>query len=431
VETLSRDISERLRGDGDLAHLNRGQALSERGSVDRAISEIREAIRQDPGSAAAHNALGVALRRKGRSEDAVTAYREALRIDPDRAVTYHNLAVVLQALGRVDEAIACSREAIRRLPSLDDARLNLATALNERGNNEEAVAVLRELVRHSPDDYRAYSNLGLALCSLGRFDEAIAACREALRLKPNLARTHSILGRIYRFQGLLDQALAATREAIRHDPGLVDAHHQLGMLLLRKGEFQEALEAFRRCAELDPKMAAWWKICERLAALEPRVPALLAGEERPADAAERADLAQFCYFLGRYHRSARLFREAFAEEPSLSEDSRLGRRSFAGCAAARAGCGHGETPPSGVQERAEWRRKALLCLQAELQGYRDRIGAEGQRVRAFLQAWLLEPDLACVRNEDALAKLPEAEREAWRAFWRDVRAAIEETWEGR
>ncbi len=31
-----------------------------------------------------------------------------------------------------------------------------------------------------------------------------------------------------------------------------------------------------------------------------------------------------------------------------------------------------------------------------------------------------------IRDEAELAKLPEAERESWRAFWRDVAALLEE-----
>jgi hypothetical protein len=49
--------------------------------------------------------------------------------------------------------------------------------------------------------------------------------------------------------------------------------------------------------------------------------------------------------------------------------------------------------------------------------------------RSALRRWLIQPDLAPLRDEEALADLPEGERETWRAFWRNVRAAIQETWE--
>jgi hypothetical protein len=38
-------------------------------------------------------------------------------------------------------------------------------------------------------------------------------------------------------------------------------------------------------------------------------------------------------------------------------------------------------------------------------------------VQKMLGHWQADPDLAGVRGEPALAKLPEAEREAWRTLW--------------
>ena len=37
-----------------------------------------------------------------------------------------------------------------------------------------------------------------------------------------------------------------------------------------------------------------------------------------------------------------------------------------------------------------------------------------------LAHWKADADLAGVRDPEALAKLPEAERTAWRTFWEDV-----------
>ena len=39
-----------------------------------------------------------------------------------------------------------------------------------------------------------------------------------------------------------------------------------------------------------------------------------------------------------------------------------------------------------------------------------------------LRQWRHDQDLACLRGEAALAKIPEVERTEWRAFWSDVEA---------
>jgi hypothetical protein len=42
-----------------------------------------------------------------------------------------------------------------------------------------------------------------------------------------------------------------------------------------------------------------------------------------------------------------------------------------------------------------------------------------------LRRWKADPDLAGVRDEEALATLPGAERRAWRDLWAEVEALIE------
>ncbi len=37
-----------------------------------------------------------------------------------------------------------------------------------------------------------------------------------------------------------------------------------------------------------------------------------------------------------------------------------------------------------------------------------------------------DPDLAGIREQTELVRLPESEHKAWRAFWRDVAALLEE-----
>ena len=42
----------------------------------------------------------------------------------------------------------------------------------------------------------------------------------------------------------------------------------------------------------------------------------------------------------------------------------------------------------------------------------------------MIALWKADADLADVRDPDALAKLPEAERKAWQSLWADVDAFL-------
>jgi hypothetical protein len=46
-----------------------------------------------------------------------------------------------------------------------------------------------------------------------------------------------------------------------------------------------------------------------------------------------------------------------------------------------------------------------------------------------LRHWQTDPDLAGVRDKEAFATLPEAEREAWRKLWGDVEGLLQKVQE--
>src|SRR5205085_12541466 len=77
-------------------------------------------------------------------------------------------------------------------------------------------------------------------------------------------------------------------------------------------------------------------------------------------------------------------------------------------------------------ERSRLLRQALDWLTADLAAWAkvaDRPDAR-QRLRRTLDHWRGDPDLAGVRDEEFLTKLPEAEPEAWRKLWADVAALL-------
>jgi hypothetical protein len=152
---------------------------------------------------------------------------------------------------------------------------------------------------------------------------------------------------------------------------------------------------------------------------------VLAGNDRPKGATEGLDFAQFCYDTGRHAAAARLWAEALASDPKLADDRQAQHRYHAACAAALAGCGQAkDDPPPDGSARAALRQQAFDWLKAERSAWARLLDSGPPPVRAtiapVLQHWRSDPDLAGVRDPDALARLPDAERPAWRALWSDV-----------
>jgi hypothetical protein len=165
--------------------------------------------------------------------------------------------------------------------------------------------------------------------------------------------------------------------------------------------------------------------------LERRLPALLRGQQQPADAGERLTLAWMCQYHKHLHAAAaRFFGEAFAAQPALAENlGAVGGRYDAACAAALAGCGQGKDAAGlGEGERARLRRQAAAWLRSDLDAWRRLLAKDpkkaGAAVRKQLRHWLHDADFAGVRGAEALAGLPEAERQLWQQLWADVATTL-------
>src|SRR5262249_47033378 len=176
---------------------------------------------------------------------------------------------------------------------------------------------------------------------------AIACYQEALRLDPKFALAHNNLGVALLDKGELDGAIACCKKSIRLAPKYALAHTNLGHALRQQGQFAAALQALRRGHQLGSSQpgwrypsAAWVRHCERLVALDRRLPGVLAGRDRPADS-EAVALAALCQHPSKrlYATAARLCADAFAARAALAVDLTTASRYNAACAAALAGTG--------------------------------------------------------------------------------------------
>jgi hypothetical protein len=76
------------------------------------------------------------------------------------------------------------------------------------------------------------------------------------------------------------------------------------------------------------------------------------------------------------------------------------------------------------------RRQALGGLRDDLASYASLVKGDPKvkpMVRQRLAPWLQAPDLSSVRDKEALARLPEDERAAWRHLWDDVEGLRKQT----
>jgi len=416
--------------------------LSAMGSVARSEQLLRAAQHGHPNDFFINLALFMMLSETApRLEEAIGFLRAAVALRPDCSLAHFSLGVALKTQGRSHEAEKEFRQAIHFKEDDPTAHYILGTLLAKRGKRDEAENEFRRAIQLKEDDPDAHMNLGILLGQLGKRDEAEKEFRRAIELKEDDPGAHYNFGTLLAMRGKRDEAEKEFRRAIQLKDEDTDAHWGLGILLGETGNYDEAILCFQRVLKLlpldDPRRPQLEKsisLSKRLRALDSRLPGVLSGEVQ-VDAAERVEFAMVCLCKGRNAASARLFAEAFAQQPTLADDLSSKNRYNAALAATLAGIGQGDDASDlDNKERARLRNQALDWLQADLTAWAKRRQDDPKartEIQEELQGWQDDGGLAGVREADALAKLPEAEREAWRKLWADVDALVKELRDGK
>jgi serine/threonine protein kinase/Tfp pilus assembly protein PilF len=401
-----------------------------------AVGLLRRAVQRYPGDFWVNHRLGLALLKQKPADpaEAVRYLMAAMALRPDSRWTHYNLGNALLRKGQTDEAIQEYRAALAIDPKYVLAHINLGNALLRKGQTDDAIQEFRAALAIDPKDAQAHFSLGNALLQQRKRDEAIAAYRAALAHDPKHAPAHYSLGYALWKQGNLNDAITAYREAIRLQPEYAEAHCNLGHVLRQQGKYAEALAELRKGHELGSKRRGWRypsALWVQQAELELRLPAILEGRDKPADSIECLALARMCLSAKkRCVAAVRFYEEAFAADPKLADDMRQLHRYNAACAAALAGCGQGQDADQlDMKERVRLRQQARDWLKADLALWARQAASDDPKARAVgqrqLKRWQTDADLAGIRDNDAVMKLPAEEQEACRKLWVEVETLLQ------
>jgi hypothetical protein len=261
-------------------------------------------------------------------------------------------------------------------------------------------------------------------------DRAVAPLHEAVRLKPDDVEAHAILGRTLFVQGKLDEAIAEIRAVKRLEP-----NRRMDWVRLitvvgtpigpKRPEPGKPYKIFRTYLPATTTPDEALSEVEREAGLR----AVLKGEALPKDNNERLAFAREAYNRKLTAVATRLWAEALEADPGLANDLRAAHRYNAACAAALAAAGQGEDAAQlDDRERTRLQKQALDWLRADLTLRTKQLESGPPADRAAAQRallhWQKDPDLAGIRDKEALAKLPAEERAACAKLWADVAALL-------
>jgi serine/threonine-protein kinase len=388
-----------LRQPGDfwlLFHL--GQLLTDAGKPEQGEGYFRAALALRPGNSAASTCLGWALSQQGKLEEAERFTRKALELDPRNSFACNDLGWILHGQGKLADADRLYRQALDIDPRNAMAHNNLGWLLETQGKSANAEKLYRQAIAIDPRNTYAHNNLGNLLRKQGKAADAEKQFRQVLQFEPRDTATLNNLGNLLLDQGKLVEAEKLYREALA-----VNSRYDLARRNLT--------------------------LVTRMIPVQDHWPAFVQGKFEPQSNEQRLGLALLCLLHKHSRAAALLYRDAFDDDPKLADDLQAAHRYDAACAAARAGIGLGAGAAQlDDRQKARMRTLARQWLQADLALYARLLAgggpAERTAARTRLRHWQGDSDLAGVRDPAALAKLPEAERQAWQELWGEVVALL-------
>jgi predicted TPR repeat methyltransferase len=203
-------------------------ALHRGGRLDDAVALYHEVLAEQPAHFGALHLLGVVEGQRSHYADAVVWIEQALRVDPGVAAAHANLGNAQHALGLFDEALASYERALALQPGHRTALMGRGKACWSLGRLTDALSSYDAALKIDPDCAESLMNRGDILLALGRQAEGVAALRRAVVCGADPQRIHYVLASIGVEQtpGMAPQGYVADlfdNYADRFDAVLVDS----------------------------------------------------------------------------------------------------------------------------------------------------------------------------------------------------------------
>ncbi len=214
-----------------------GVEALKKGDLDIAERDFIKVLEEGGKVAFVYNNLGAVYQQRRQHEKALSQLWEAIRLDPGYAAPHVLAGASLMALGKTSEAIKELETALKLQPNEPLARLKLAQAYDQTDNLFGLVEQYQKLRDRSPRDPEyAYQLVKAYMRMAGWCSEQIE------KVNPNSARLHQSIANNYVYQGNTEKAIEYLNRAIQTDPKLPDIHLALAQLYQQKGLVSEALQ---------------------------------------------------------------------------------------------------------------------------------------------------------------------------------------------
>ena len=230
----------------------------ENNSLDQAISNYREALKQNSKNVAAAHGLSDALTAKavvtaGDSNDmaALPMLEEAVKLDNRNDVAFAKLGDIYMAASQSAKSLESYENASRINPDLADVYLPLGNGLLAAGEVAKAEMASRNAERLGVRDAEAQNLKGIILFRQNKNADALKIFDGVLQTNGRNSTARYYQAMIYDRMNEPERSIAAYREAVTAEPAFAPAWFDLGVAYYNKGEYIEAASAYQQTIKYD------------------------------------------------------------------------------------------------------------------------------------------------------------------------------------
>jgi len=238
-----------------------GQLYTVMQQPDKALSNLREAVRIAPDNEFAHMRLGTLLEQQGQDQEALAELDEAIRLKPDYKWAYLWKGVLLgEKMEKWPEARSLYQQAIKIDPRFDLAYYNLGWSYvkAEPADYAEARKQFEQAIRIRPSYKEAFYGLGMMYGYQNEYGVAENYLSKAVSLDDNFLTGWKWRGVVRAEQGNWEGALEDYSQAIALNPVDESLYLRRGNAYENLAQFNQASADYRFAIQREPKDPEAW-----------------------------------------------------------------------------------------------------------------------------------------------------------------------------
>ena len=222
-----------------------------RGEITSAFSAISDAPEKitDPRFYNYRAALNLTV---GRVDKARTDIAEALRLDSSNADALALKSIILLVQNQKEQALELAKEALDSDPASSAAWVALSYAQKAHFDLPGALKSLKQGATSDPGNALIWSDIAELELSLEEFDKYGESSLRAVNLNPNLSKTQTTVGFFHLTQIRIDEAIEAFEKAIELDSAAPLPRLGLGLAKIRGGDLKTGRAEIEIAASIDP-----------------------------------------------------------------------------------------------------------------------------------------------------------------------------------